>query len=284
MRTNPPALERVASLPQVKLVHGVGYPIGRTICDRDLHIDAPKAWADRLDAPWTSEHLSFNETARGGNAGFLLPPCQSEDGVAVAAANIRARACALQRPFAFETGVNYLPRQQGEMDDGDYFAAVAEAADCHILLDLHNLWTNERNGRARVRDVVAALPLDRVCEVHLAGGLEKEGYWLDAHSGLVPPALFDLAADIMPDLPALGAILFEVGDQYAVRLERVRAPRADRGAALLWERRGSGSRRRPAARPATGAGAAAAWEDGLARALARPRTPAKRRRSRSTAC
>jgi uncharacterized protein len=55
---------------------------------------------------------------------------------------------------------------------------------------LHNLWCNQLNGRQQVLDVLAELPLDRVWEVHLAGGKEMDGLWLDAHSStpLNPPA------------------------------------------------------------------------------------------------
>ena len=62
-------------------------------------------------------------------------------------------------------------------------AAVAECADCGILLDLHNLFANGVNGRQSVEEFIAQLPLERVWEIHVAGGVELDGYWLDAHSG-----------------------------------------------------------------------------------------------------
>jgi Protein of unknown function (DUF692) len=70
-----------------------------------------------------------------------------------------------------------------------YVAAIAEQADCGILLDLHNIWTNQRNGRQPVTDYIAQLPLDRVWEVHLAGGFETGGFYLDAHVGAIDPEL-----------------------------------------------------------------------------------------------
>jgi hypothetical protein len=86
---------------------------------------------------------------------------------------------------------------------------VAEAADCGILLDLHNLWANERNGRASLEQVVDALPLDRVWELHLAGGQMHRGVYLDAHRGLVDSELLAIAARVVPRLPALRAIVLE---------------------------------------------------------------------------
>lgn len=268
IRSNEASLDLVAGLPQAKLVHGIGWPVGGTVCWAGDALAEQKKWADRLDAPWTSEHLSFNDSA-AGPAGFLMPPPQGEAGIEVAAANIRARTAALGRPFAFETGVNYLPRRPDEMPDGDYFAAVAEAADCLILVDLHNLWANQRNGRGPVERVLAALPPDRIVEIHLAGGLEKDGYWLDAHSGPVPPDLLDLARDFLPGLPNLGALLFEISPQFVEALGPAGFLRQMEAVNAVWDLAGS----RPSAPPPRRIGPIprgeepAAYEEALVSAL-----------------
>ncbi|NJM77566.1 MAG: DUF692 domain-containing protein [Acaryochloridaceae cyanobacterium RU_4_10] len=170
-----------------------------------------------VNAPWCSEHLSFNRFASERdefNTGFLCPPLQTLEGVKKAAANIRELKAKLPIPFAFETGVNYLQPLEGELSDGQFFAAVAEEADCGIVLDLHNLWCNEQNGRQPLREVLAELPLERVWEVHLAGGQDYRGYWLDAHSDLVPVPLMELAKEIIPTLPNLKALIFEILEDF----------------------------------------------------------------------
>ncbi len=212
-RGNKALLERVADYPQPKLLHGVGQPLGGVTGDPVAHLHVLREAVRQLEPVWVSEHLSFNRV--GGShgpveTGFLLPPKQSAAGIRVAAENIAAYRRALGRPVAFETGVNYLQPVADQLDDGRFFGEVAEAADCGILLDLHNLWCNEVNGRARILDVVEELPLHRVWEVHLAGGMPLSGYWLDSHSGLVPEPLFDIAAEVVSRLPCLGAINFEV--------------------------------------------------------------------------
>jgi uncharacterized protein (UPF0276 family) len=202
--------------PQPKLIHGVGFPVGGT--QRPAAADlAPFVAAVERTAPgWASEHLSFNQVSLGGReffGGFLLPPVQTPEAARIAAGNIQAVKNLLPVPFAFETGVSYLEPVPGEMTDGAFFASVAEQADCGILLDLHNLWCNERNGRQHVLDVLAELPLDRVWEVHLAGGTESDGLWLDAHSGPPPDSLYELAEQVLPALPNLGAVIFEVSPE-----------------------------------------------------------------------
>ncbi|HEY4679013.1 MAG TPA: DUF692 family multinuclear iron-containing protein [Candidatus Angelobacter sp.] len=206
-------LRYVCALPQRLLAHGVGYPVAGTTCDQERHISEFRLWSEELAAPWVSEHLSILDVrgARGSrNCGFLMPPLQTEKQVTLAAHNIKNRQKVLGRPFAFETGVNYFSPRDFEMSDGEFFAAVADTADCGILLDLTNLWVNDRNGRAKIGDVLAKLPLERVWEVHLAGIEFAHGHWLDAHSGRIDPELVSIAAETVASLPNLGAIIFEI--------------------------------------------------------------------------
>jgi uncharacterized protein (UPF0276 family) len=210
---NEELFESVASLPQPKLMHGVGQPVAGTVDDPAEYVPLLRHMARHLQPAWISEHLSFNRVRQGDEVhecGFLLPPAQTPGTARVAARNIRRYAADVGYPVAFETGVNYLAPVQGHLDDGRFFAEVAELADCGVLLDLHNLLCNERNGRQRALDAIDQMPLERVWEVHVAGGSELDGLWLDAHSGAMPQELIDLAASVIPRLPNLGAIMFEV--------------------------------------------------------------------------
>jgi uncharacterized protein (UPF0276 family) len=208
--------EALSHLPQPKLLHGVGAPVGGTCPPPDGHLSALLADIAALRPEYVSEHLSitrFRPTPdrSPASAGFMLPPLQSEAGVLLAAVNIRRRRAALGGiPLAVETPVNYLPPARGEWPDGVYVAATVEAADCAILLDLHNVLCNARNGRQSVAAFCDALPLERVWEIHLAGGESEGGLFLDAHAGLVEPELMEIAADLVPRLPNLRAINFEI--------------------------------------------------------------------------
>jgi hypothetical protein len=164
---------------------------------------------ERFRSPWLSEHLSFNRT-RDFATGFFLPPRQTPAGVRTAVASIRALQAAVPVPIAVETGVNYLRPRPDELADGEFVGQVVDAADCGILLDLHNVFANDRNGRQPLDAFLADLPLERVWEVHLAGGMDTDGYWLDAHSGAVPEELWTIAERVIPSLPSLGAIIFEI--------------------------------------------------------------------------
>ncbi|MCX5212587.1 DUF692 domain-containing protein [Kitasatospora sp. NBC_00240] len=217
-------LRRIADLPGARLLHGVGNPVGGCRPPDRRHTALVGELAERLGAPWVSEHLAFNRVGGRGadfRTGFMLPPCPTPGGSRRGIGSVRAMAAALPVPLAVEIGANYLRPRPGELTDGEFARRVAEGSGCGLLLDLHNVLANERNGRGSVDDLLAALPLERVWEVHLAGGVEYRGYWLDAHSGLPDEELTALAERILPRLPSLRAVLFEVTSSAVPQLDPV---------------------------------------------------------------
>src|SRR5947207_6329411 len=145
---NDERFAQIAQLPGRKLIHSVGMPFGGAQPAAPEQIDLVRRMADAVNAPWVSDHLSFNAFKDHDgwvSTGYFLPPRQTAASVAGAAAKIETLSRALNLPVAFETGVNYLQPDSAEMPDGSFFGAVADAADCGILLDIHNLWVNACN-------------------------------------------------------------------------------------------------------------------------------------------
>jgi uncharacterized protein (UPF0276 family) len=211
------ALHWLRSLDRPLLSHGVGFPVGGTTPPEVDGVRASAESARELDAVHWSEHLSFNR-AGDDHAGYLLPPVPSTDVVDATVSHIRTYQQLFDRPFLVETPASYLRPTPGDLTDAGFVAEIAERADCGILLDLHNIWANERNGRQPVRDFLAELPLERVWEIHLAGGLDVAGYYLDAHVGPVPRPLLDLARDTVPRLPNIRALIFEAVPESVVTM------------------------------------------------------------------
>lgn len=224
-------LEHLAGLPGRKLVHSVGTPVGGTVRPDPAQLPLLRNTIRRLDAPWASDHLSFNQTPEFAT-GFFLPPRQTVAGVETVTTSIRDLQDALPVPIAVETGVNYLRPRADELPDGEFVARVVESADCGLLLDMHNVFANGLNGRQPIDECLELLPLERVWEIHLAGGMELDGFWLDAHSGAIPDPLYAVCEDVIPRLPNLGAIVFEIFPSFvpevglelvAEQLERLHA-------------------------------------------------------------
>jgi len=204
----------LAHLSQPKLLHGVGSPLAGINSSPYGHLSTLGADVAALHPEHVSEHLSFNRFQFHDSsrfAGVLLPPAQSLEGVTTAVANIQHFRAALGGiRIAVENSVSYLPPAPGEWSDSSFLSAVVEAADCGILLDLHNALCNFRNGHQNIVAFCEGLPLDRIWELHLAGGELEQGFYVDAHSGLVDPELMEIAATLVPQLPELRAIVFEI--------------------------------------------------------------------------
>jgi len=148
-------------------------------------------------------------------------------------------------PVAIEGGVSYLQPRRDELPDGEFVARVAESADCGILLDLQNVWTNQHHGRQNAGDYVDQLPLERVWEVHLAAGSSHRSYCLDAHPGPSPADLFELAMRIVPRLPDLKALVFEIFPSSVPKLSAELLRSHLEGLQRIWDRKGSSSYSRP---------------------------------------
>jgi uncharacterized protein len=245
------SLDALVRQPLPKLIHSVSFPVGGTLGPSVDDVALLTSSVREMNSPWISEHLSFNRVADAAgdwHAGFLLPPRQTIAGVEAAVASIRTLAAHSPVPVAIETGVSYLRPRPDELPDGEFVARVAEAADCGILLDLHNVWTNDRNGRQSLADYVEQLPLERVWEVHVAGGYSHRGFWLDAHSGTVPADLLELAGRIVARLPNLKAIVFELFPSYYPKVgPGVFRPQLE-VLHRLWDRRNTSTIRRPRVR------------------------------------
>jgi hypothetical protein len=67
-------LEHLASLPGRKLVHSVGTPVGGSMRAHEAQLPLLREAVRALQAPWASEHLSFNLT-RDFFTGFFFPTC-----------------------------------------------------------------------------------------------------------------------------------------------------------------------------------------------------------------
>jgi uncharacterized protein (UPF0276 family) len=209
---NAAATSWLRSIDRPLLAHGVGFPVGGQCAPDNRGVTLFAQHSRNLGALHCSEHLSFNRSAsdgRSSHAGFLLPPRQTWSTVEAAVAHIRSYQDVVATPFLVESGVSYLRPAPNELDDASFLGEIVERADCGLLLDLHNLLGNERNGRQSVADVIDGLPLDRVLEVHVAGGFEYSGYWLDAHSGPCDDELMAILAATLPRLRNVRAVIFE---------------------------------------------------------------------------
>lgn len=193
--------------------HSIGLSIGSAHRFRYEHVEQMKAWHEELDFPWHSDHLAFNLTEHDAtevNVGVTMPIARDSASLDMLVPRIQAVMASIDTPFALENNVYFFDYDDQEFGDAQFLNLLSEASGCALVLDLHNLYTNARNHGQDARAFVDELNLESVIEIHMAGGMEHDGFYLDAHSGPSPDPVMELLEYTLPRCPNVGGINFEI--------------------------------------------------------------------------
>ena len=186
-------------------MHSVGMSVGSTDPINWDYVGKIKALADRFQPAWVSEHLCWT-SAHGVNFHDLLPLPYTEETINHVAGRISEIQDFLGRKLLIENVSSYLTFKESQMPEAEFISAVAEKADCGILLDVNNIYVSQYNHGDKAMDYIRSIPAERVGEIHLAGGEERDGYMLDTHSREVPDDVWEIyraAVEHCGDTPSL---------------------------------------------------------------------------------
>jgi uncharacterized protein (UPF0276 family) len=161
-------------------LHGVSMNLGSTDPLDAAYLARLRALVERIEPAAVSDHLCWTGLA-GLNSHDLLPLPFTEEAVRHVAARIRRVEDALGRRLLVENVSSYVVCRASEMTEADFLAAVVEAADCHLLLDVNNLWVNARNHGFDASEALRRIPKDRVRQFHLAGHVDHGDVVIDTH-------------------------------------------------------------------------------------------------------
>ncbi len=182
-------------------------------CDLDPHwLNRTKALAHEINAAWLCGdagrwHFGLRERGHG----MLMPPILCRESALETAASIQQ--------IEAETGLSVLPENPpsvmylGDLHILDYFALVADKADCGLLLDCAHLAIFQQTRGLTPLTALDNFPLDRVVEMHVAGGtltnVDGFHYIEDDHSPEPLPATWEILQYVLPRATNLKAIVFE---------------------------------------------------------------------------
>ncbi|HEX2668141.1 MAG TPA: DUF692 domain-containing protein [Gammaproteobacteria bacterium] len=188
-------LDRIRALyPMV--MHGVSLSIGSADpLDRE-YLKRLKALAARVEPQWISDHLCWTGVA-GKNLHDLMPLPYTEEAVAHVAARVREVQDFLGRQILLENVSSYVTYTQSAMSEWEFLAAVAEAADCLILLDVNNIYVSSHNHEFDPRDYLRGIPAARVRQFHLAGHTHNGNIIVDTHDHPVIGDVWQLYAEAL---------------------------------------------------------------------------------------
>ena len=174
------ALHQIAdSYPLV--LHSVGLSLGSVDPLDEKYLKQLSILIDRFNMSWLSEHLCFT-SAHGRQFHELIPLPYTEESVRHVVKRIKQAQEMLGRRLLIENVSSYLCYKQSTMTEWQFVSAIAEEADCDLLLDVNNVYVSSVNHGFNALDYLSGLPVTRVKQLHLAGHEDKGRFLLDSHS------------------------------------------------------------------------------------------------------
>ncbi|HEX3901629.1 MAG TPA: DUF692 domain-containing protein [Polyangia bacterium] len=175
------------------VLHGVSLSIGSTDPLDERYLAELDALARATEPAWISDHLCWG-TAHGINAHDLLPLPYTEEALAHAVRRVERVQERLGRRILLENPSSYLVLD-GDMAEHEFLAELARRADCGILLDVNNVFVSARNHGWDAHAYLAALPAERIGQIHLAGHSADGALLIDTHDGTVCDEVWQLYAE-----------------------------------------------------------------------------------------
>jgi hypothetical protein len=174
-------------------LHGVALSIGSADPLDHTYLRRLRSLVKRIDPSLVTDHLCW--TGVGGRKLYdLLPLPYTEEALEHVVARVRAVQDTLGRRILLENPSTYVAFQHSVMSEWEFLAAVAEEADCGILLDINNIYVSASNHGFDPIRYIDAIPRDRVGQFHLAGYTDMGGYLFDTHSAPVCGFVWQLYA------------------------------------------------------------------------------------------
>jgi uncharacterized protein (UPF0276 family) len=227
--------------------HSIGLSIGSAhYFDLD-HIGQIQRWWNRFQFPWHSDHLAYHLAEYQGrqvNLGITVPLPRDRETLDLLIPRVAEVVREVPVPFLLENNVYYFEIPDGDMDEATFLNALCDESGCGLLLDLHNLYANGRNHRFDPQALLAQLNLEHVGEIHVAGGMVFDGFYLDAHSDSIPGPVWKLLEWTLPRCPNLGGVVFELFGSWFETVGEQRVRQDLRRMEEIW-RRSFGEARRP---------------------------------------
>jgi uncharacterized protein len=201
------------------VIHGINLSIGSTSGWNENYIRILDQFNNLRPFAWHSEHLGYMLTTFPDgtllNTGIPLPLPFTEEALGVLVPRCKALYERYRVPFLLENLTYYLPGLPNDYgwDEIDFLNELTERSGCGLLLDLYNFYCNSVNFNFNPIEALGRLRLDRVVQIHLAGGTTHDGFMMDIHSDFVPEKVWEMLEYVLPHTINLSGIVYELLDQ-----------------------------------------------------------------------
>ena len=198
-------LDRIrAHYPMV--MHGVSLSIGGSDPLDPDYLTALKRLARRIEPEWISDHLCWTGID-GRNLHDLLPLPYTEEAIAHVADRVGQVQDLLGRRILLENVSSYVTYTDSHVPEWEFLSAVAERADCLILLDVNNVYVSAHNHGFEPLAYLDGVPGERVRQVHLAGHSRNGSLIIDTHDHPVPDPVWALYGEAVARLGPVSTMI-----------------------------------------------------------------------------
>jgi len=173
------------------VLHGVSMSIGSARGLDARYLRALAALERRVQPLWVSDHLCWT-AVHGRQLHDLLPLPYTEDALRVVVRNVGQAQDALGRRLVLENVSSYAEYRDSTMNEAAFLAALAEEADCLLLLDVNNVYVSSVNHGFDAIAFIDAIPPGRVQQIHLAGHSRHATHIVDTHDHPIADPVWDL--------------------------------------------------------------------------------------------
>ncbi len=172
-------LDRIRELyPMV--MHGVSMSIGSTAPLNFDYLADLKQLIERVQPEWVSDHLCWTGV-HGRNLHDLMPLPYTEETIAHVAARVKQVQDYLGRQILLENVSSYVTYEASQIPEWEFLTAIAEQADCLLLLDINNIYVSSHNHEFDPLEYLDGVPGERIQQFHLAGHSYKDQLIIDTH-------------------------------------------------------------------------------------------------------
>jgi uncharacterized protein (UPF0276 family) len=176
------------------VAHGLALSLGGPAPLDTAFLYELKRFLDGHDFALYTEHLSF--CSDEAHLYDLYPIPFTEQAVKHVAGRIRRTQDILERPIAVENASYYVQPPGAEMNELTFINAVLAEADCHLHLDVNNIYVNSINHGYDPLAFLRGLPGERIVYGHVAGhDQEPSGLIIDTHGQNTIEPVWDLLAE-----------------------------------------------------------------------------------------
>jgi uncharacterized protein (UPF0276 family) len=175
------------------VMHGVSLSIGSSDPLNLDYLRQLKTLADQIEPRWISDHLCWTGVDNT-NLHDLMPLPYTEEALQHVVERVSAVQDILGRRLLLENVSSYVTYKNSEMSEWNFLREVAQRADSLLLLDINNIYVSSYNHGFDPLEYIAAIPVNRVQQFHLAGHRNQGGYIIDTHDEPVIDRVWELYA------------------------------------------------------------------------------------------